>query len=316
MKKTTSDRRKTAGKKAPARPGWMPDTLIQAEAEERQRAGAGNAKAPGKAAKKSAAGKTSARKTTAAATKTAARKTAGAAKAARSAGTTRATGKLAAKKSAGAAAKRGGRVAPPASAPASAPGRSAKTARDRGTSAAVPAPGAARFKDQFAEREARRYANPIASREAILALVAQSDGPQSAEELAVKLQLTAPDRFDALSRHLAAMLRDGQLLANRRGQYVPAQKTDLLAGQVIANPEGFGFVHLDAGGEDLFLPPREMRKVLHGDRVLASVVNVDRRGRREGVVVEVLERRLKRLVGRYDERAGIGHVTPDDKRVL
>ena len=317
MKKTTSDRRKTAGKKAPARPGWMPDTLIQAEAEERQRAGAGNAKAPGKAAKKSAAGKTSARKTTAAATKTAARKTAGAAKAARSTtGTTRATGKLAAKKSAGAATKRGVRVAPPASAPASAPGRSAKTARDRGTSAAVPAPGAARFKDQFAEREARRYDNPIASREAILALVAQSDGPQSAEELAVKLQLTAPDRFDALSRRLAAMLRDGQLLANRRGQYVPAQKTDLLAGQVIANPEGFGFVHLDAGGEDLFLPPREMRKVLHGDRVLASVVNVDRRGRREGVIVEVLERRLMRLVGRYDERAGIGHVTPDDKRVL
>ena len=174
----------------------------------------------------------------------------------------------------------------------------------------------ARFQDQFAEREARRYDNPIASREAILALVAQSEGPQSAEELAVKLQLTAPDRFEALSRRLAAMLRDGQLLVNRRGQYVPAHKTDLLAGQVIANPEGFGFVHLDAGGEDLFLPPREMRKVLHGDRVLASVVNVDRRGRREGVIVEVLERRLTRLVGRYDERAGIGHVTPDDKRVL
>lgn len=187
------------------------------------------------------------------------------------------------------------------------------TAPIRGKARRVVAPA---IRDDYAEREARRYENPIASREAILGLVVQSPGPLSAEELAAKLGLTAPDRFDALSRRLAAMLRDGQLLANRRGQYVPAQKTDLLAGHVIANPEGFGFLRVDTGGEDLFLPPKEMRKVFHGDRVLAAVTGVDRRGRREGAIVEVLERRLTRVVGRYDERAGLGHVAPDDKRVL
>lgn len=174
----------------------------------------------------------------------------------------------------------------------------------------------AAFEDRFAEREARRYENPIASREAILALLAQLDGPTTAKELAVHLGLTAPDRFEIFGRRLAAMLRDGQLLVNRRGQYVVARKLDLLAGNVIANPEGFGFLRLDTGGEDLFLPPREMRKVFHGDRVLASITGMDRRGRREGSIVEVLERRLTRLVGRYDERLGLGHVTPDDKRVL
>ena len=171
-------------------------------------------------------------------------------------------------------------------------------------------------RDAHAEREARRYENPITSREAILALLAKSPGPLKAEELAQMLALTAPDRFEALTRRLGAMLRDGQVLVNRRGGYVPAEKTNLVAGQVIANPEGFGFLHPDAGGDDLFLPPREMRKVFHGDRVLAAVVGVDHRGRPEGKVVTVLERRLKRLVGRYDERAGIGHVTPDDKRIL
>jgi ribonuclease R len=170
--------------------------------------------------------------------------------------------------------------------------------------------------DPHAEREAMRYERPIASREAILAVLVEAEGPLSAEQLAAQLQLTAPDRFDALTKRLAAMLRDGQLLANRRGHYAVAEKLDLVAGTVIANPEGFGFLRTETGGDDLFLPPNELRKAMHGDRVLASVTGVDRRGRREGAIVEVLERRLTRIIGRFGERGGIGFVAPDDRRVL
>ncbi|MEO7478505.1 MAG: ribonuclease R, partial [Lysobacteraceae bacterium] len=60
----------------------------------------------------------------------------------------------------------------------------------------------------------------------------------------------------------------------------------------------------------------EMRKAMHGDRVLASVTGVDHRGRRQGAIVEVLERRVSRVTGRYAQRDGIGYVVPDDKRVL
>jgi ribonuclease R len=170
--------------------------------------------------------------------------------------------------------------------------------------------------DPHARREAERYAEPIASREMILQVLAASDGPMEADALARKLGLSAPDRFAALEKRLAAMLRDGQLLQNRRGGYVPAERADLVAGTVIANPDGFGFLRPDTGGgDDLFLPPFEMRKAMHGDRVLASVSGVDHRGRREGTIVEVLERRLSRLIGRYTEEAGIGYVVPDDKRI-
>ena len=168
----------------------------------------------------------------------------------------------------------------------------------------------------MAAREAARYENPIASREAIANLLQDSPGPLTAEEVGEALDLLAEDRFDALSRRLAAMVRDGQLLRNRRGGYAVAQKLDLVAGTVIANPDGFGFLKCDDGGEDLFLPPGELRKALHGDRVLASITGVDRRGRREGAIVEVLEHRLTRLTGRYSERAKIGLVVPDDRRVL
>src|SRR5690606_9672935 len=164
-------------------------------------------------------------------------------------------------------------------------------------------------------REAGRYENPIASREAILQLLVDAGGPQSADALAGQLQLTEPDRFDALSKRLGAMVRDGQLLQNRRGGYVPAERLDLIPGTVIANPNGFGFLRPDSGvGDDLFLPPAEMRKVLHGDRVLASVTGMDRRGR-EGAIVEVLERRLNRMIGRFEMESGISFVVPDDARI-
>ena len=118
-----------------------------------------------------------------------------------------------------------------------------------------------------------------------------------------RLALDARSRFRrAGTKRLAAMLRDGQLIQNRRGGYGVAQKLDLVPGVVLANPDGYGFLKPDAGGEDLYLSPYEMRKVLHGDRVLGSIVGVDRRGRRQGAIVEVLERRSPRLVGRIVEK--------------
>ena len=133
--------------------------------------------------------------------------------------------------------------------------------------------------------------------------------------IAQELGLTDGPDFDALTKRLAAMLRDGQLIQNRRGGYGVASKLDLIPGAVLANAEGYGFLRPDEGGDDLYLSPAEMRKVLHGDRVLASVVGVDRRGRRQGAIVEVLDRRSPRLVGRVVEQNGLVLVTPDDRRV-
>ncbi|AWV06855.1 ribonuclease R [Marilutibacter maris] len=170
-------------------------------------------------------------------------------------------------------------------------------------------------RDPHAEREAARYANPIASREMILGLLVAADGPMTIEAVAERLSLTDEERFDALTARLRAMVRDGQLLQNRKGAYAPAEQMDLVPGVVIANPDGFGFLRPDAGGDDLFLPPFEMRKAMHGDRVMASVTGMDRRGRREGAIVEVLERRLNRLIGRFTEEVGITYVVPDDPRI-
>ena len=171
------------------------------------------------------------------------------------------------------------------------------------------------FEDPHAAREAERYAQPIASREAILQLLDRCDGPRNAQEIGELLGLVEPDRADALGKRLGAMVRDGQLVQNRRGGFAPVQVTNLIAGVVIANPEGFGFLRPTEGGDDLFLPPYEMRKVMHGDRALANVTGIDRRGRREGSIARVLERGINRLIGHFSIELGINYVVPDDKRI-
>lgn len=193
--------------------------------------------------------------------------------------------------------------------------RQSEKVADKTVKPAATTPRKRGWHDPQAQREALRYENPIASREAILGLLA--DGPLYADQIAERFELTAPDRFEALQRRLGAMIRDGQLLLNRRGSYAPVDKLDLIAGTLIANPEGFGFLRPDAGGgDDVFLPPGELRKALHGDRLLVNVTEVDRRGRRSGSIVEVLERRQTRVMGRFDERDGIAYVVPDDRRIV
>ena len=172
------------------------------------------------------------------------------------------------------------------------------------------------MRDPHAAREAQKYDRPIPSREAILALLEERGELLTEARIAEALAIDDEADLEALRKRLGAMVRDGQLLLGRRGGYAPTQKLDLIAGLVIANAEGYGFLRPDAGGDDLYLSPQQMRAVMHGDRVLASVVGIDRRGRRQGAIAEVLQRRSSRLVGRVVVENGVTSVTPDDRRIL
>lgn len=169
--------------------------------------------------------------------------------------------------------------------------------------------------DPEAAREAEKYDNPIPSRELILQRLADRGEPAAREELAAEFGLYDEDQIEALRRRLRAMERDGQLIYTRRGTYAPVDKLDLICGRVAGHRDGFGFLIPDDGSEDLFLSPSQMRLVFDGDRALARVSGVDRRGRREGVLVEIISRAHESVVGRYFEEGGIGYVTPDNPKI-
>lgn len=172
-----------------------------------------------------------------------------------------------------------------------------------------------KHKDPHAEREAQKYANPIPSREYILGYLSERGKPATQEQIEDELGLHEEDEVEALRRRLIAMLRDGQLLRNRKGAFGPLDDMEVLAGRVVGHKDGFGFVVPDAGGEDLFLSPRQMRQVFHGDRVLARVSDIDSRGRREGAVLEVIERNTQQLVGRLHIESGVNFVESVNRRV-
>jgi ribonuclease R len=171
-----------------------------------------------------------------------------------------------------------------------------------------------RSKDPHADREAANYANPLPSREYILQVMEEEGAPLNVEKLWKLLDIRKSER-EVLGRRLAAMERDGQILRNRKDALCLAEKINLIPGKVQGHPDGFGFCIPDAGGDDLFLSPKEMAKVLHGDRVMVRLSGVDRRGRPEGKIIEVLERVNKRLVGRLLREAGVALVAAEDRRI-
>ena len=139
--------------------------------------------------------------------------------------------------------------------------------------------------------------------------------PLQRRDIADALKVVSDDSREILRRRLRAMVRDGQLIQTRRNAFGLPARMDLVKGRISAHRDGFGFVIPDDGGSDLFISSREMRKVLHGDRVLAAVTGTDRQGRREGMITDVLERANDSIVGRYVEENGIALVVPDDPRI-
>ncbi|MBS0396262.1 MAG: ribonuclease R, partial [Proteobacteria bacterium] len=169
--------------------------------------------------------------------------------------------------------------------------------------------------DPGREAEAQKYAHPIPSREYLLKELEAAGAPQTAEALAARLKLRDKGLRAALDKRLAAMVRDGQLLRNRRHEFLLLDRVALKTGQVTGHRDGFGFLIPDDGSEDAFLPPAEMRAVMHGDRIAVRIVGVDARGRREAAIVEVLERRTRQVAGRFHLEHGVGFVVPDNRRI-
>ncbi|SCK20677.1 ribonuclease R [Vogesella sp. LIG4] len=172
-----------------------------------------------------------------------------------------------------------------------------------------------RQQDPFLAREKSKYDNPLPSREFILEILEKNGVPMHAEELAAVFPIY-DNELDLFERRLRAMERAGQILINRKGDICVAQKIDLIPCRISGHRDGFGFaVREAADGDDIFLPEREMRKVLHGDRAMVRIAGTDRRGRQEGRIAEIIERRTTQLIGRIYKERGVWFVVPEDRRI-
>ena len=91
-------------------------------------------------------------------------------------------------------------------------------------------------------------------------------------------------------------------------------RTKSFVGMLSVNLKGFGFVATDDGGADIYIAPDDLRGAMNGDKVKVRLVG-SYRGRREGYIVEVLERATEIFVGTLNKVGNKVFVTPDDKRI-
>ncbi|ENM3759322.1 ribonuclease R [Vibrio cholerae] len=172
--------------------------------------------------------------------------------------------------------------------------------------------------DPFADREADNYDNPIPSREYILEFLTQANVPMNRNDLFEALKLEGEEQYEGLRRRLRAMERDGQLVFTRRQCYALPEKLEMVKGYVIGHKDGHGWVRpegsLNKEG-DILLPHHQMRTLIHGDFVLVQPSGTDKRGRKEGRLVRILEERNGQIVGRFFFEYGYSYVVPDDSRI-
>lgn len=173
-----------------------------------------------------------------------------------------------------------------------------------------------RQQDPYLQRERQKYPHPLPSREWIIEILTTQGVPMSVENLSGILSIDTKE--ESFFRHrLNAMVRDGQIYINRRGAVCVAEKIDLIKCRVEGHKDGYGFAVPTNPDQqsDFVLSEKQMRQLMHGDIIAIRPTGKDRRGRREGRVLEVLERAQSTVVARVYIEHGTVIAKPEDKRL-
>ncbi len=152
---------------------------------------------------------------------------------------------------------------------------------------------------------------------------AKTGKPMLVRELMRQLRLTADDRRE-LKKVLNDLALSGEIIKTRGNRYGLPEKMDLETGIFQAHPQGYGFVIPEKKGKtDVYISARSKLDAMNGDKVVVRVTppvgKKKTEGKREGMVVRILERAQTRVVGTYElpdpKTGGFGFVTPFDTRL-
>ncbi|QCI22988.1 ribonuclease R [Buchnera aphidicola] len=168
--------------------------------------------------------------------------------------------------------------------------------------------------DPYQKREAKKYKNPIPSREYILLCLRKCEDLISQKNLEKKFDINNQEEKRALRRRLRAMERDGQVVYTKNRCYISPENLKVVKGKVIGHRDGYGFLRTETLKDDLWLSSEQMKSCIHGDVILAYIVNDHRKRRNSARFLKLLEPNRVLIVGRYYINNKIRFVVPDDTR--
>ncbi len=149
----------------------------------------------------------------------------------------------------------------------------------------------------------------------ILDLMAEEDRPLLLREILRRLGLQEEQRHQA-REYLKDLAESGKVVRIRGNRYGLPSKMNLIVGRVKAHPDGYGFVIPETEGEeDIFISPRNLKEAMHGDRVVARIESIRKKGK-EGSVIRILERKTRKVVGKFMRAKNYSYVLPEEERIL
>ncbi len=153
-------------------------------------------------------------------------------------------------------------------------------------------------------------------KEIVLDLIEHQDyKPMKIKEIAMVLDIPMEDR-EQLEEILEGLCKKGKLIKTKKGKFVLPKTLLMITGKFIANPKGFGFVEIEGEDEDVFIPGKYTNGAFHGDQVAIRLVKVAEGGRRkEGEIVEILNRGKSEIIGTYQKSRNFGFVIADNKKI-
>jgi ribonuclease R len=153
------------------------------------------------------------------------------------------------------------------------------------------------------------------SADEILRLMEEEDRPLLIREVLRFLHLPK-DKRQRVREIFRDLADEGKIVKIRGNRYGLPIKMNLVVGRVKCHPDGYGFVIPEKEGEqDIFVSPRNLKEAMHGDRVVARVESIRKKGR-EGSVIRILERGFHKVVGKFMRGKNYSYVIPEDERII
>jgi ribonuclease R len=169
-----------------------------------------------------------------------------------------------------------------------------------------------RLKEKRREEKGRRT---LLSAEEVLDLMTEEDRPLLLREVIRRFGLQKEEK-QRVKEIFTDLVEEGKIVRIRGNRYGLPSKMNLVVGKVKCHPDGYGFVIPETPGEeDIFIGPRNLKDAMHGDRVVARVESIRKKGR-EGKVIRVLERGFRKVVGKFMRGKNYSYIIPDDERIL
>ena len=140
--------------------------------------------------------------------------------------------------------------------------------------------------------------------------------PMDIQELVSVFDIN-PDEYRAFKKTLKTMEKEGLIFRTKKDKFALPERLGLITGKLQAHAKGFGFLIPEIEGEkDVFIPSSFINGAMNGDRILVQITREDKNGKkREGEVIQILERANTKIIGVYEDSKNFGFVIAEDTRI-